>query len=89
MVLPVILVMRGKCTFTKKVRFIEEAGASAALIIDDRTENTEKIVMADDGSGNKVHIPSFLLKQQTGNLIKTFVGRIGHPVIVKISTEVH
>jgi len=62
MVVPVIMVKRGGCTFTHKVRNMEKAGASAALIIDNKIEMTERIVVADDGSGQTIHIPSFLVR---------------------------
>ena len=66
MIVPVVMVERGDCTFTHKTRNIETVGANAALIIDDRVELSEKIVMADDGSGASIHIPSFLVRQETG-----------------------
>ena len=88
MVVPVILVKRGACTFTHKVRNIEKAGASAALLVDNKIEMTERIVMADDGSGQSIHIPSFLLRQESGQVVKQFAQR-EEPVIVKISTDVH
>ena len=69
MIVPVIMVQRGECTFTQKVRNIEKAGASAALILDNKVELTERIVMADDGSGNSIHIPSFLIRRNTGDVI--------------------
>ena len=89
MVVPVILVKRGDCTFTHKVRHIEKAGASAGLIEDSRVEVTEKIVMADDGSGDSIHIPSFLIRKDVGDLVKKFARKAEPPVIVKVSTDIH
>ena len=89
MIVPVIMVQRGDCTFTHKVRNIEKAGASAALILDNKVELTERIVMADDGSGNSIHIPSFLIRRNTGDVISQYAMRPKVPVIVKISIDVH
>jgi hypothetical protein len=74
---------RGECTFVKKVRNAQRAGAAAVLIADDMClcshvecvsddvlcEDTEPI-MADDGSGADISIPSFLLFKEDSDPIK-------------------
>ena len=49
---PIFIVDRGHCTFVHKVRNIQKAGGSLAIVVnsEDRTDVSE-IVMSDDGSG--------------------------------------
>ena len=81
------MVDRGDCTFVKKVRNAQRAGAAAVIIADDMClcsheacedasspdtnicEDTEPI-MADDGSGSDISIPSFLLFKEDADPIK-------------------
>ena len=84
----ILMVDRGDCTFVKKVRNAQRAGAAAVLIADDMClcsheacfgddgqdnelicEDTEPI-MADDGSGSDITIPSFLLFKEDADPIK-------------------
>ena len=91
MVLPIILMDRGECTFAAKVRNAEAAGAAAALIVDTRLEDSENIVMADDGLGHTINIPSFMLRRDVGQAIKEYAVQADEesPVVVKISIDVH
>ncbi len=41
-----------------------------AIIVDDKEENTEDLIMADDGTGHSVNIPSFIIRKKEGDLIK-------------------
>jgi len=85
----ILMVDRGGCSFVKKVRNAQHAGAAAVIIADnvclctdlkclnvtkaDMCENNEPI-MADDGSGGDVTIPSFLIyKHDADALIKELV----------------
>jgi PA domain len=81
----VLLIDRGgtDCTFVSKVRRAQKIGAAGALIVDDRclcadvacssTVACEAVepIMADDGSGADITIPSFLMKKPDGDTIKT------------------
>ena len=81
----VLLIDRGgtDCTFVSKVRRAQKIGAAGALIVDDRclcadaacvsVEACEAVepIMADDGSGADITIPSFLMKKPDGDTIKT------------------
>merc|ERR1719450_964931 len=67
----IIMVRRGKCSFTTKVRVAYEKGAHAVLIVDrEDSELTAKdmrnIIVADDGFGDKIHIPSVLNSKEDG-----------------------
>lgn len=67
---PIVLVNRGNCPFTQKVRNVEHAGGRLAIVIDDRiNENVEDVIMVDDGSGNGINIPSILISKKDGEII--------------------
>lgn len=58
-----IIMNRGKCTFVTKVKHAQDMGAIGAIIVDNnQNEDPNDIVMADDGKGNSIHIPSMLIK---------------------------
>ena len=57
---------RGSCSFVTKVRNIEDAGGSLAIIIDTITEDIENVIMVDDGNGNGIRIPSMLITKKDG-----------------------
>ena len=75
----ILMVDRGDCTFVKKVRNAQRSGAAAVVIADttclcifgpecgleegEECEGNEPI-MADDGSGADITIPSFLMYKQ-------------------------
>lgn len=80
----ILMVDRGDCTFVKKVRNAQKLGAAAVIIADstclcgagdacksdaDDCETKEPI-MADDGSGADITIPSFLMFKQDADPIK-------------------
>ena len=88
----ILLVDRGGCSFVIKVRHAQKAGASAVLIADDTclcshdncelgdNEQCEIVepLMADDGSGSDVSIPSFLLFKEDADEIKDVLQRNQH-----------
>jgi hypothetical protein len=81
----ILMVDRGDCTFVKKVRNAQRSGAAGVIIADNTClcsdkecmdnsdlpscETTEPI-MADDGSGADISIPSFLMFKRDSDLIK-------------------
>ena len=81
----ILLVDRGGCTFVKKVRNAQRAGAAAVLVADDTCMcsfpdckpdregepcEMEEPIMADDGSGSDISIPAFLLFKQDADPIR-------------------
>lgn len=70
---PIILVDRGQCTFVKKVRNIENFGVKMAIIADDREEEVAQLIMADDGNGHSISIPSFIINKEDSQIIKQFL----------------
>eukprot|EP00526_Cylindrotheca_closterium_P013309 CAMPEP_0113653108 /NCGR_PEP_ID=MMETSP0017_2-20120614/28389_1 /TAXON_ID=2856 /ORGANISM="Cylindrotheca closterium" /LENGTH=522 /DNA_ID=CAMNT_0000566051 /DNA_START=268 /DNA_END=1836 /DNA_ORIENTATION=- /assembly_acc=CAM_ASM_000147 len=81
----ILMVDRGGCTFVKKVRNAQRAGAAGVIIADNvclctdpecknefsTTCETSEPIMADDGSGSDISIPSFLIFKRDADLIKT------------------
>ena len=82
----ILMVDRGDCTFVKKVRNAQRSGAAGVIIADntclcsagsdctpdgefEECESKEPI-MADDGSGSDITIPSFLMFKQDADPIK-------------------
>ena len=64
---------RGGCSFVKKVRNMEEAGAAVGIVIDSSLEDIETIVMSDDGTGAGIRMPSMLISRQDGQVILDFL----------------
>jgi hypothetical protein len=81
------MVDRGGCTFVTKVRNAQRSGAAAVIISDttclcshstcipaqDAECETTEPVMADDGSGSDISIPSFLMYKEDADLVKDVV----------------
>jgi len=70
---PVILADRGDCPITQKVINMEDAGAAIGIIIDNTNESIENLVMADDGNGAGIRIPSMLISKSDGAKITDFL----------------
>jgi len=52
---------RGDCHFVTKVRNVALNGGGLAIIIDNKNEDINGVVMADDGTGAGIRIPSVLI----------------------------
>uniref|UniRef100_A0A7S3DXD1 PA domain-containing protein n=1 Tax=Entomoneis paludosa TaxID=265537 RepID=A0A7S3DXD1_9STRA len=81
----ILMVDRGECTFVTKVRNAQHFGAAAVLIADDKCQcerancapgypgqmcESVEPMMADDGSGLDIGVPSFLLFKEDADAIK-------------------
>lgn len=68
----IVMVRRGNCSFTRKVHLAEEfKGAHAVIIVDTADSGKTKadisrVVIADDGYGVNVHVPSILIAFEDG-----------------------
>ena len=61
------MVDRGTCHFVVKAQNVEAFGGLMMIVIDNKqNEDIDHIVMADDGKGSTVHIPSFLISFKDG-----------------------
>ena len=83
----IILVMRGGCTFVKKVRNIEKTGIKLAIIADNKDEHSEDLIMSDDGTGQSITIPSFIIRKQDAQKIIATI-EDGINVYVKAELEI-
>lgn len=81
----IIIVDRGTCHFVKKVQNIQKFGAIMAIIVD--SFDQENVRMADDGNGESIKIPSFLIGKLDGKLIKEAVHLMNEEQIKKQDNE--
>ena len=65
-IIPIIIVQRGECSFVKKVWNIEWAGGKAGIVVDDKMEDVQYVIMSDDGTGSGIRIPSMLIGKSDG-----------------------
>ena len=64
----------GDCRYTKKAYNAEYNGAKIALIISDREELTDRDPNNyDDGTGEKIKIPTLIIPSKYGKKIKDFM----------------
>jgi hypothetical protein len=68
-----------------KVRNIERAGGSLAVIIDDSFEDISKVIMSDDGTGTGIRIPAMLIGKKEGQILKDFLLKQPSDVAAKAS----
>lgn len=88
----IVMVRRGQCSFVTKVKVAAKKGAHAVIIVD-REDSTltggdlhENIIVADDGYGDQIHIPSVLVSKDDGAKLIDAVRR--SKVIVELAWEV-
>mmetsp|Transcript_13175 Transcript_13175/g.28507 ORF Transcript_13175/g.28507 Transcript_13175/m.28507 type:complete len:520 (-) Transcript_13175:135-1694(-) len=95
----ILMVDRGGCTFVQKVRNAQRVGAAGVIIADNTClcsagdschsdpgkdcEEREPI-MADDGSGSDISIPSFLMFKQDADPVKA-EAEANHPVRLEMT----
>eukprot|EP00435_Cladocopium_sp_Y103_P025164 s425_g6.t1 len=65
----IILVERGSCSFVTKVKVAQKKEAHAVIIVDTQgstrtTRDIQDIIVADDGYGSNVDIPSVLISRE-------------------------
>ncbi|CAE8617544.1 unnamed protein product [Polarella glacialis] len=86
----IVMVRRGKCSFTTKVKVAYEKGAHAVIIVDREdsdltSKDMSNIIVADDGYGDKIHIPSVLISKDDGNKLIEAVKR--SQVIIELAWD--
>lgn len=87
----IVLVRRGGCTFVTKTLVAQQMGAHAVVVVDKKNspltrEQIQKIVMADDGHGHEVKIPSILVSREDGE--KLIDAARQEPVIVELAWDI-
>lgn len=70
---PFYLAKRGQCSFVQKVRNMENIGVAVGIVVDDKAEYIENILMSDDGTGGGIRIPSMLISRTDGDLLSTWL----------------
>lgn len=96
----ILMVDRGGCTFVQKVRNAQRVGAAGVIIADDsclcsmaesctsddpnETCEEREPIMADDGSGSDISIPTFLMFKQDADKVKAEV-MANHPVRIEMT----
>jgi len=70
---PILMVDRGVCSFTVKVKNAQNIGARAVVVVDNIDEDVDRIIMSDNGAGGNLYIPSLLISMDDGALIKEFI----------------
>ncbi|KAK3598676.1 hypothetical protein CHS0354_006349 [Potamilus streckersoni] len=67
----VVLVERGGCSFVTKTYNVQQAGAIAAIIMDNDVRNDENYIdMIADGTERSVNIPALFLLGKDGHMIR-------------------
>eukprot|EP00929_Paragymnodinium_shiwhaense_P053176 TRINITY_DN26620_c0_g1_i1.p1 TRINITY_DN26620_c0_g1~~TRINITY_DN26620_c0_g1_i1.p1 ORF type:complete len:546 (+),score=148.81 TRINITY_DN26620_c0_g1_i1:150-1640(+) len=87
----IALVRRGKCSFVTKVRVAAAKGAHAVIIVDKEDsvltqKDIQKIIVADDGYGQNIDVPSMLISKEEGQ--KLIDGAKKSQVIVELAWDV-
>jgi len=67
---PIMLVERGYCTFVTKTKQAQLIGAKLVIVIDNKQEFQWEAIMADDGRGGQITIPTVLISQEDGAILK-------------------
>ncbi len=80
----ILLVKRGKCTFVSKVRNGQKIGVNMVIIINNSTEGIHNLIIADDGTGNDIYIPSAMINKKDGDKIYNFLQENNNKVYVII-----
>jgi len=99
----ILMVDRGSCTFVQKVRNAQHSGAVAVIIADNTCQckhvkdgcvleagtlcEEREPLMADDGSGTDITVPTMLMFKQDADPIKEFLKK-GEPVRMEMSWSV-
>ena len=63
-------------------------GVKAVIIIDNKDEDSESIIMRDNGAGGNISIPSFLVSKNSGGILLNAVRENpNEPIILKLAFE--
>jgi len=70
----IVMVRRGECTFVTKVRVASKKGAHAVIFVDKEDSklgpaDMQNIIVADDGYGSTISIPSILVAKTDGQML--------------------
>lgn len=89
----IVMVRRGNCSFTTKVRIAQDFKDAHAVIIIDRedsdltSDSLANIIVADDGYGDGIHIPSVLISKEDGRKLLAAVRQPQVQVVVELAWD--
>lgn len=69
----IVMVDRGNCNFVTKARNVQKIGGLFALIINNEDDDIDQLVMADDGTGADIYIPTVMITKKDGEIIEKFM----------------
>lgn len=70
----IALIDRGDCNFVEKVYQAQQARAAGVVVVDNQQAGEGWLpIMADDGTGERVQIPSIIISQDDGSRIKQYM----------------
>jgi len=70
---PIVMVDRGSCSFVTKTRNAQQIGAKALIIINNNDDDINNIYAIDDGTGEDISIPSMIISQKDGQILKDYL----------------
>lgn len=80
----ILMIDRGDCTFVTKVRNAQKRGA-LGVILADNIDGEHVPIIADDGSGHDVSIPSMMIKKVDADHIKDMIVQKKQPVVAEMA----
>jgi len=89
----IIVVRRGNCNFVTKIRIAEKKEAMAVIVVDTEGSNRtpseiQRVIMADDGWGDNVKVPSILISDKEGSLLIEELQKNENNVIIELAWDV-
>jgi len=91
--LHIVLVRRGGCSFVTKVKVAQQKGAHAVIIVDKedsdlKPHDIRRIIVADDGFGKAIDIPSVLITRAEGQRLISAATEEHSEAIVELAWDV-
>ena len=82
-----MLVDRGECKFVQKALNAQNIGARLLIVVDDKEDDMDNIVMIDDGSAGNLYIPTLMIRKIDGSTIKDYLEN-EKPVALSVSFDI-
>ena len=82
-------IKRGNCKFTKKILNAQRRGADMVIIYDHEKTLSPNVVMANDGHGHLVDIPSIFISNADGEKIVNAFNKCDKSIIFKMTYDVY
>jgi len=60
---------------------MESIGVAVAILVDDKEEDVDNVIMSDDGTGGGIRIPSMLVGKTDGKKLIDFLKRASNEEI--------